>query len=131
MSLHCEDVESGEVEKAYNSKTAEALLVRQCLEKVSVEAINSAMEKIQGAHTPADMWRVEKRISAHVSCERARVYSALAEHHNSVSNHLIGRDRSGSELSKIADAEEDFHKSISTQVSTVITGGAKVPGKCG
>ena len=49
------------VEKAHNSKTAEALLVRQCLEKVS------------------------------------------------------------------AEAEEDFCKSISTLVSTVITEGAKVP----
>ena len=58
------------VEKAHNSKTAEALLVRQCLEKVSAEAINSTMDEIQGAHTPADMWWVEKRISAHVSCMR-------------------------------------------------------------
>ena len=40
------------VEKAHNSKTAEALLVRQCLEKVSVEAIDSVMDEIQGAHTP-------------------------------------------------------------------------------
>ena len=54
------------VEKAHNSKTAEALLVRQCLEKVSAEAIDSTMEEIQGTHTPADMWWVEKRISAHV-----------------------------------------------------------------
>ena len=60
------------VEKAHNSKTAEALLVRQHLEKVSVEAIDSTMEEIQGAHTPADMWWVEKRISAHVSCEQAK-----------------------------------------------------------
>ena len=32
---------------------------------------------------------------------------------------------------KIADAEEDFHKSISTLVSTMITEGAKVPGEHG
>ena len=33
--------------------------------------------------------------------------------------------------SEIAEAEEDFHKSISTLVSTVITEGAKLPGECG
>ena len=43
----------------------------------------------------------------------------------------MGRDRSGGESSEIADAEEDFHKSISTLVSTVITEGAKVPGEHG
>ena len=119
------------VEKAHNSKTAEALLVRQCLEKASVEAIDSMRDEIQGTRTPADMWWVEKRISAHVSHERAKAYGALTEHHNSVSNHLTGNDRSGGESSKIADAEEDFCKSISTLVSTIITEGAKVPGECG
>ena len=104
--------------------------MRQCLEKVSAEPIDSAMEEIQGTHTPADMWWVEKRISAHVSHERAKTCGALAEHHNSVSDHLMGRDRSGGKSSKIADAEEDFHKSISTLVSTMITEGAKVPGEC-
>ena len=48
------------VEKAHNSKTAEALLVRQHLEKVSAEAIDSARDEIQGTRTPADMWWVEK-----------------------------------------------------------------------
>ena len=119
------------VEKAHNSKTAEALLVRQCLEKASAEAIDSMRDEIQGTHTPADMWRVEKRISAHVSKKRAKAYSALAKHHDSVSDHLMGKDRSGRGSSKIAEAEEDFHKSISTLVSTIITEGAKVPGECG
>ena len=96
------------VEKAHNSKTAEALLVRQCLEKASAEAIDSVRDEIQGVCTPADMWQVEKRISAHVSCERAKAYGALAEHHDSVSEHLTGKDRSGGESSKIAEAEEDF-----------------------
>ena len=52
------------VEKAHNSKTAEAFLVRQCLEKASIEAIDSMKDEIQGACTLADMWRVEKRIAA-------------------------------------------------------------------
>ena len=44
------------VENTHNSKIAEALLMRQCLEKVSAEAIDSVMDEIQGAHTTADMW---------------------------------------------------------------------------
>ena len=119
------------VEKAHNSKTAEALLVRQCLEKASADAINSAKDEIQGPHTQADIWQVEKKISAHVSCERAKAYSTLAEHHDSVSDDLTGKGRFSSRSSKIVEAEEDFCKSISTLVSTVITEGAKVPGECG
>ena len=38
------------VEKTHNSKTMEALLVRQHLEKVSAKAIDSVMDEIQGAH---------------------------------------------------------------------------------
>ena len=119
------------VEKAHNSKTAEALLVRQCLEKASADAIDSAKDEIQGACTPADIWQVEKKISAHMSCERAKAYSALTEHHDSVSDDLTGKGRLSSRSSEIVDAEEDFHKSISTLVSTVITEGAKVPGEHG
>ena len=96
------------VEKAHNSKTAEALIVRQHLEKVSAEAIDSTMDEIQGARTPADIWQVEKRISAHVSHERAKAYGALIEQHNSMSDHLTGKDGLGGGSSEIADAEEDF-----------------------
>ena len=117
------------VVKAHNSKTAKALLVRQHLEKASVDAINSAKDEIQSSRTPADMWRVKKKISAHVSRERAKAYSALTEHHDSVSDDFTGKDRSSSGSSEIAGVEEDFHKSISTLVSTVITEGAKVPGE--
>ena len=67
------------VEDSHNSKVAEALLTKQCLEKASAEAIDLAMEEIQGAHTPVDMWWVEKRISAHISHERAKAYSTLME----------------------------------------------------
>ena len=117
------------VEKTHNSKTAEALIVRQHLEKVSAEAIDSMMDEIQGAHTPVDMWQVEK-ISACISHERAKAYSALIEQHNSVSNHLTGKDGLGKGSSEIADVEEEFCKSISTLISTVITEGAKIPGEC-
>ena len=117
------------VEKTHNSKTAEALIVRQCLEKVSVKAIDSMMDEIQGTHTPADMWWVEKKISAHISCKRAKAYGALMEQHNSVSNRLRGKDGSSDRSSKIADVEEEFCKSISTLISTMITEGAKIPGE--
>ena len=118
------------VEKTHNSKTAEALIVRQCLEKVSVEAIDSMMDEIQGTHTPADIWWVEKKISAHISHERAKAYGGLIEQHNSVSDCLMGKNGLGDGSSEIADAEEDFCKSISTLISTVITeGGAKIPGE--
>ena len=117
------------VEKTHNSKTAEALIVRQCLEKVSAEAIDSVMDEIQGAHTPADIWQVEKKISAHISHERAKAYGALVKQHNSMSDHLTGKDRSGDGSSEIMDVEEEFCKSISTLVSTMITEGAKIPGE--
>ena len=86
------------VEKTHNSKTAEALIVRQHLEKVSAEAIDSMMDEIQGTHTPADMWQVEKKISAHISHKRAKAYGALIEQHNSMSDHLMGKDGSGEQV---------------------------------
>ena len=119
------------VEKTHNSKTVEALLVRQHLEKVSAEAIDSVMDEIQDAHTAADMWWVEKKISACISHERAKAYGALIEQHHSMSDHLTGKDGSGDKSSEMADVEEEFCKSISTLISTVITEGAKIPGEHG
>ena len=119
------------VEKAHNSKTAEALLVRQHLERASAKAIDLMKDEIQGAHTSANMWQVEKKISVQVSCERAKAYCALAQHHDSVSDDLTGKGGLSSRSSEIAEAEENFRKSISTLVSTVITEGAKVPGEHG
>ena len=119
------------VEKAHNSKTAEAFLVRQHLEKASIKAIDSMKDEIQGARTSADVWQVEKRIAAQVSRARAKAYCDLAQHHNSVSNDLTGQGGSSTGSSKIAEAEENFRKSVSNLVSTVITEGAKVSGECG
>ena len=99
------------VEKTHNSKRAEALVVRQHLEKVSMEAIDSMMDEIQGTHTPTDIWWVEKKISACISHERAKAYGALVEQNNSVSDRLMGKDGLGDGSSKIADVEEDFCKS--------------------
>ena len=119
------------VEKAHNSKTAEALLVRQHLEKASAEAIDSVRDEIQGAHTPADMWQVEKRISAMCPMRGPR---PMAPSLSTITwCPTISQERTGwgGESSEIAEAEEDFRKSISTLVSTVNTEGAKVPGECG
>ena len=79
------------VEKAHNSKTSETFLVRQCLEKASIEAIDSMKDEIQGAHTSADMWQVKKRIGAQVSHVRAKAYHDLTQHHDSVSDDLMGQ----------------------------------------
>ena len=119
------------VEKAHNSKTAEAFLVRQCLEKASIEAIDSMKDEIQGARTSADVWRVEKRIAAQVSRARAKAYCDLAQHHNSVSDDLTGQGGLSTGSTEIAEAEENFCKSVSNLVSTVITEGAKVSGERG
>ena len=114
------------VEKAHNSKTTEALLMRQCLEKASVEAVDLMKDDIQGACTSADMWRVEKKIAVQVSHERAKAYCALTQHHDLVSDNLMGKGGLSSRSSEMAEAEENFRKSISTLVSTVITEGTKV-----
>ena len=96
------------VEKAHNSKTTEALLMRQHLEKASVRAVDSMKEEIQGTRTSADMWWVEKKIAVQVSHERAKAYCALAQHHDSVSDDLTGKGGSSSGLSEMAEAEENF-----------------------
>ena len=119
------------VEKAHNSKTTEALLVRQWLEKASIEAVDLMKDEIQGACTSADVWQVEKRITAQVSHVRAKAYCDLTQHYGSVSDDLTGQGGLSTGPSEIAEAEENFHKSISNLVSTVITEGAKVSGKCG
>ena len=119
------------VEKAHNSKTSEAWLVRQHLEKASIEAVDSMKDEIQGAHTSADMWRVEKKIGAQVSRVRVKAYHDLAQHHNLVSDDLTGQGGSSTGSSEIAEAEENFCKSVSNLVSTVVTEGAKVSGECG
>ena len=118
------------VEKAHNSKTSEAWLVRQRLEKASIEAVDSMKDEIQGAHMLADMWRVKKRIGTQVSCMRAKAYHDLAQHHDSVSDDLTGQGGSSTGSSEIAEAEENFCKSVSNLVSTVVTEGAKVSGEC-
>ena len=118
------------VEKAHNSKTTEALLVRQCLEKASAEAIDSMKdERSKALIHQLTCGRLKKRITVQVSHERAKAYCALAQYHDSVSDDLMGKGGSSTRSSEIAEAEESFCKSISNLVSTVVTEGAKVPGE--
>ena len=119
------------VEKAHNSKTSQAWLVRQCLEKASIKAVDSMKDEIQGTRTSADMWQVKKKIGAQVSHTRAKAYHDPAQHHNSVSDDLTGQGGSSTRSSEIAEVEENFHKSVSNLVSTVVTEGAKVSGEHG
>ena len=119
------------VEKAHNSKTSEAWLVRQCLEKASIKAVDSMKDEIHGTRTSANMWRVEKRIGAQVSRVRAKAYHDLTQHHDSVSDDLTGQGGSSTGSSEIAEAEENFRKSVSNIVSTFVTEGAKVSGEHG
>ena len=116
------------VEDTHNLKVAEALLTRQCLEKASAKAIDLGMEEIQGAHTPADMWRVEKKISACISHERAKAYEALIEQHCPKPELSMGKDGSGNGFGQMAKAEEEYCKSMTDLISTVLTEGVKIPG---
>ena len=79
------------VEKAHNSKTAEAFLVRQCLEKASIEAIDSMKDEIQGARTSADVWRVKKRIAVQVSPKPTVTLPSTTTRYPTISRDRVGR----------------------------------------
>ena len=105
----------------------EALLTKQCLEKASAKAIDSVMEEIQGACTPADMWHMEKKISAFISHERAKAYEALIEQHHPKPEISTGKDGSGNGSGQMAEAEEEYCKSMTDLISVILTKGVKVP----
>ena len=60
------------MEDRHNSRIADALLIKKKLEEASVGVIKSMMDDIRAAHTPAGMWRIEKRLSACISAHRAK-----------------------------------------------------------
>ena len=101
------------VEKAHNSMTTETLLMKQHLEKAYANAVELMKEGIQGTCTSADMWWIEKRITVQVSHERAKAYCVLTQHHGSVSDDLMGKGGSSTVVSEVAEAEENFCKSMS------------------
>ena len=65
------------VEDRYNSRIVDVLLVKK-LEEASAGVIKLMMDDIQAAHTPVAMWRIEKRLSAHISTHQAKAFDDLA-----------------------------------------------------
>ena len=128
MSLHCQDGKgSGKYPQLKDGRGPTSEAAPYYL-KVSAKAIDSVMDEIQGACTTADMWQVEKKISTCISHKRAKAYGALMEQHCFKSDLPTGKDGPGSGSSEMVEVEEEFCKSISDLISTVITEGAKVPG---
>ena len=64
------------VEDRHNSRIADVLLMKK-LEEVSAGVIKSMMD-IRANRTPVDMWRIEKRLSAHISTHQAKAFDELA-----------------------------------------------------
>ena len=116
------------VEDTHNSKVAEALLTKQCLKKASTEAIDLVMEGIQGAHTPADMWCMEKKISAFISHERAKAYKAFIKQYHPEPENSTGKDGLGNGSGQMAEEEEEYCKSMTDLIFVILTKGVKVPG---
>ena len=85
------------------------------------------MDDIWGACTPADMWQIEKRISTHISLQRAKAYEALVEQYRPESEPCQDKEGSDGTSTGVAEAEE-FHKSMMDLISTVLMEGGKVPG---
>ena len=96
------------VEKAHNSNTSQAWLVRQRLEKASIKAVDSMKDEIQGAHTSADMWRVEKKIGARCPVRGSRLTMTSLNTMTQCPNDLTGQGGSSTGSSEIAEAEENF-----------------------
>ena len=120
------------VEDNHNSKIADALLSKKHLERASVVAVESVMDDIQAAHTPVDMLCIEKRISPHISLQRAKAYDTLVEQYRTEPRPCQEKEReeedSEGTSTGMAEAEVEFHKSMMDLISTVLTEGGKVPG---
>ena len=71
---------------------------------------------------------MEKKISACISHARAKAYEALIEQHCSKPELPMERDGLGGWSSWMAKVEEEFCKSMTDLISTILTKGAKVPG---
>ena len=66
------------MEDRHNLRIADALLIKKKLEEASAWVIESMMDNIRAAHTPADTWRIEKRLSACISAHWAKAFDELA-----------------------------------------------------
>ena len=113
------------VEDRHNSGIVDALLMKK-LEEASAGAIESMMDDIRAAHTPADMWRIEKRLSVCISTHQAKAFDDPAAPYKCDPESHQGRRKDMAEAWDLVEA--DLHKSMMDLVSTVITEGTKVPG---
>ena len=120
------------VEDNHNSKIADSLFAKKCLQRASADAIESMMDDIQAAHILADMWQIEKRISAHISLQRAKAYDTLVEQYRTEPRPHQERGKEKEDLggtsTGIAEAEAEFYKSMMDLISTVLMEDGKVCG---
>ena len=119
------------VEDRHNSRIADGLLVKKKLEEASAGEIESMMDDIRAAHTPVDMWRIEKRLSVGISTHWAKAFDDLAGPFKSDPKSHQDRRKDMAEVWDLAEAEVNVHKSMMDLVSTVITEGMRVPGGWG
>ena len=116
------------IEDRHNLRIAHALYVKKELEEASMEATESMMDDIRAAHTPVDMWRVEKRLSVHLSTHWAKAFDNVAGPYKSDPETCQDGRKDMNEAWDLVEAEANLHKSMTDLVSTVITEGTKVPG---
>ena len=114
----------------HNSKIADSLLTKKCLERALADAIESMMDNIWAVCTPVDMWQIEKRISAHISLQRAKAYDTLVEQYSTEPRPHQEKEKEGSEGTStgMVEAEADFHNSMMDLISAVLMEGGKDPG---
>ena len=116
------------VEDRHNSRIVDAFLMKKKLEEASAGVIKLMMDDIRAARTPADMWRIKKRLSVHISTHWAKAFDALAALYKCDPESHQGRKKDMAEAWDLAEAEANLHKSMTDLVSTVIAEGMKVPG---
>ena len=74
------------------------------------------------------MWWIRKRISTHISLQRAKSCDALVEQYRPKPEPHQDKEGLEGTSTGIAEAEEEFHKSMTDLISAVLTEGGKVPG---
>ena len=116
------------MEDRHNSRIVDALLIKKKLEEASAVAIESMMDDIKAVHTPADMWGIEKRLSACISAHQAKALDDLAAPYKCDPKSHQGKRKYMAEAWDLAEAEANLHKSMMDLVSTVVSEGTKVPG---
>ena len=74
------------------------------------------------------MWQIEKRISVHISLQRAKACKILVEQYRPESEPCQDKEGLEGTSTGIAEAEEEFHKSMMDLISAMLMEGGKGPG---